>query len=706
MLIRDLSKTTLFCLTVINMVQLNMMKIIKKDPKYVYNLNELDSNSDYEVFGREAVLQSYLKAAHIKSSPALVIGSTAFDDFLLFNDLAGQIARILQTVRPFIQESAREASEQITNLILSASVQPALLRQFEEAYSSFISKQEKPSFNILYSDIIPIKYLDRKAFPKLIIDSKEKFSTTIKLIWNSLFDLRNIELRVNSYYTGDITMAAIAQIVQKAEISGTIEFLDKSSVQASAYYGIKKPDSDVDQYTYDLEKQLVTQIKIVPQRAMYVNTGVDQNSIQRISQVEVSQKWQSVAKLSEDKLQSLFKDFQEIYRLIKHPIRLGWNMVMGEIYAFSIELQENVQPRLKTEPVEVMPEREAQREVVVDEKEPAQIDIDAIAREVQEVIAGNISLEETELEEQQLSDPLSKQFSDTQDYQFRDRFSEQNYFKKLNLLFSTELYLELSRPTSARVSALSAFHGSFVDGTEVVLNQNQLPERLMQKTIEKTLLIDKYAQNIAAASKGVSRLLYSLSNITNTELNLLGEVAEPDQAYGDERLINSPLAIDIELSALKRAKNIYDARNISICIPSVRNISNLKEIKKIINGAGFRRNASFEILFELSLPAMTMQLEFLEANEVDGCIINLNSLYSYLHNRSRFDSQDQLRFTELLTECIVKLKAREQKIFFLMYEVQKEYVNLALSQDIDGIIFSNIPSEEMLRFIWENEKKD
>jgi len=101
--------------------------MLGKTTPYVLNLGNV-KDKDFELVGREALLHSYVYLANVPTPSSFVITTVTFDDFLTSADLIQTISVALKKVRPFIKETAVEASEVITKAILDAKL-PSIIER-------------------------------------------------------------------------------------------------------------------------------------------------------------------------------------------------------------------------------------------------------------------------------------------------------------------------------------------------------------------------------------------------------------------------------------------------------------------------------------------------------------------------------------------------------------------------------------------------
>ncbi|RMD76906.1 hypothetical protein D6810_02635 [Candidatus Dojkabacteria bacterium] len=699
---------------------LKFMKLIGKRLKYILENSSLNSNLKVDHYGREAVLAGYTIGLKVKHSKGFVISSFAFDDYILESGLAGKITKILSTVRPLIKESARDASEQITNLIFSSEIPETLLKEYEQVVGRLFSSLENVALKIRISHVMPEYVVPNDNFELFFLSSVNSFATSLKRSISEIFSTEAIELRVNSYYKGVITSAFLVQLVQKPEISGRVFFESRNSIAIEAYYGITKPDNFVDTYRYDVSLNKIVERNVYPQVFMDIFNGVDEKGRIKKSTVEVSKEWQSSQKLVDRFQTEIFSSFLEIHKKLHKPICLDFLVCSGEIFIDKIEVMSSYDNKVQEVDTYVMSQLKMDEQsttTVKDqkdqkdqndqkEKEPS---ISELVEEINAVVKGQKG--QLELSEVGVDIPRKESleiFLDIDDDEvphnvaYRRSYSEVSELEVKDRIFETDLYLELSRLTASRISALRIFVGSLVDGTELILSHGVLPEEVSD-VAEKTNLIDKFALHIFTASKSVKKCVYIISDMGESEFNLLGR----DAVYstGEERLLRVPESLEFEASVIKRSRNVYNVRNISICIPSVRSIKSISEIKRALYSKGIRRSSNLEIFAEISYPSVIFQLQQINSELVDGIVLNLNKMYAFYYNRPKPDREDLDKFADMINDISKLMFDKSIKCFILGSDIDVELVELIDISKLEAIVFANIPNDGLLERIWQKGRK-
>ncbi len=150
------------------------------------------------------------------------------------------------------------------------------------------------------------------------------------------------------------------------------------------------------------------------------------------------------------------------------------------------------------------------------------------------------------------------------------------------------------------------------------------------------IYIDKIAENVSP-----DEVIITIGdNIASSFRKLvkgkeLEEIQDNGNVYGAYRLLNSPKLLDVALRIIKRVRNVYKSRNVSLAINSPMNANTLRELKKTISSMGLRRTNSFNIYITLENTSEVLLLDEILGVDIDGVIINTDNLAKSIMGVSR-----------------------------------------------------------------------
>ncbi|MEX0616692.1 MAG: phosphoenolpyruvate synthase [Candidatus Woykebacteria bacterium] len=205
-----------------------------------------------------------------------------------------------------------------------------------------------------------------------------------------------------------------------------------------------------------------------------------------------------------------------------------------------------------------------------------------------------------------------------------------------SLKTATKILLNLSEVNlAAEASSLNVDGVGLLRAEFIVSEIGVHPQKLIDEKKEKDF-IESLAEGlkIFGASFEPRPVIYRAVDFRSSEYKSLGggEDYEPDEPNpflghrGASRYISNPKVFELELSAIKIARNKFNLKNLWISLPFVRTLKEMEEVKKIISASGLHRSPSFKLLMIVEIPSNVVLIDkFLDLG-LDGVIIDLNDL--------------------------------------------------------------------------------
>ena len=161
---------------------------------------------------------------------------------------------------------------------------------------------------------------------------------------------------------------------------------------------------------------------------------------------------------------------------------------------------------------------------------------------------------------------------------------------------------------------------------QMILKKNSL-----KKKFQESLVLNLFRVSRSFEPKPV---LYRLSDMTSDKYRDLeggNQFEKQDEnpllgLRGSSRFIEYNDELELELEAIKVIRNKENIRNLWIEIPYVRTFKELKEMKQLISGFGFRRSSTFKLFFTVAVPSTIVRIGKLLELGLDGVVLDLNLL--------------------------------------------------------------------------------
>lgn len=156
---------------------------------------------------------------------------------------------------------------------------------------------------------------------------------------------------------------------------------------------------------------------------------------------------------------------------------------------------------------------------------------------------------------------------------------------------------------------------------------------------------------------------------------------------------------------VKKTRNVYRDRNVSLAIHSPVNSAIMGELKKEVLLSGLRRSSTFNIYAIIESSAEVLMLNDILETDIDGCILNLDKVREDIYGESNIlnglnsnNSQAMLKIIEQVAKTVVT--ARKKAI---LISDNEEEVRYAISKGYIGISTSYSKLEPMRKVIKDQE---
>ncbi|MFH2019316.1 MAG: phosphoenolpyruvate synthase [bacterium] len=201
---------------------------------------------------------------------------------------------------------------------------------------------------------------------------------------------------------------------------------------------------------------------------------------------------------------------------------------------------------------------------------------------------------------------------------------------------ATKVYVNLGEPELAETVAKKNVDGVGLLRAEfMIANIGTHPRKLIHDK-KSHVFVDKLSEDIGKICKAFDPkpVIYRATDFKTNEYKHLkgGEAYEPDEPNpmlgfrGAYRYIHDADVFDLELEAIKRVRNQMGFKNLSLMIPFVRNVNEMKEVKKIVIASGLSRTATFKLWMMVEIPVNVVLLDDFIDIGIDGISVGTNDL--------------------------------------------------------------------------------
>jgi pyruvate, water dikinase len=232
---------------------------------------------------------------------------------------------------------------------------------------------------------------------------------------------------------------------------------------------------------------------------------------------------------------------------------------------------------------------------------------------------------------------------------------------------ATKVLIAASSP-QAVAAASGPFDGvGLIRGDLLLAEFGHHPDNILKS---KKLQLNYYSYLETQLSSLFSKLIdksvnYRISNLyTDQYAKLTGgtrEIDEPNPIlgfHGGARFVQKPEFFLFETSLIQ---DLFNKHQISgtVTIPSVRNLAEVRHLKKIIVSTGYKRSSTRQLGISLETPAMCYALDDISSHEIDLVLINSDILATHFFGYdltnaevSRYLNYFSLSFIKQITQVI------------------------------------------------------
>lgn len=643
---------------------------------------EIDKD-DIKLAGDKAVALGEIASSGFPVPEGFVLTSHSFNLFIKENKLDLKIKHLIQTANFEDLKSIAQVSSHIKNYIMSATIPDEIIQEILFAYASLGEPLVAVRLSTALKDLSYMSFaLQKEAF--LNVKGDAVLVEKIKLLWASLFEPRSIFYREENKL--DHTAINVSLIVQKmveSERSGTLFTIDprtnnKSKIIIKAIYGLGEllleGKTDPDLYEIDKNDFTILGKSIASQQKLLKKAGTSDKEF------SIGKHDQNKQKISDEEIVSLAALGKKLENYFYFPQEINWAIENNKIYIIdskqidtfgngnqtSNEAKNDdilikavaANPGIASGPVRVILEKKDLNKVgpgdilVCRETDPDYIS--AMEKSAAIVTDKGNKRSHAALSSKKLGIPavINSQnatetltegsivtVNGTAGEIYRGGFASYSSrnLQQDTIKTATKLYVSISGVKQLEAVSQKNAEGVFLDGGILFSSFGTHPKKILKEGKKKEMT-DWLASEITKFCQAFDQrtVIYKLSSLTTDEYRKLagGKEYEPLEKNpilgfrGALRHIQNPKVLEIELNAIKKAKDSIKLNNFCLLIPFVRSFNELTSIKKMINGIGLERSSNFKIWMEINTPENVILLDRYIKAGIDGISINTDYLTS------------------------------------------------------------------------------
>lgn len=224
------------------------------------------------------------------------------------------------------------------------------------------------------------------------------------------------------------------------------------------------------------------------------------------------------------------------------------------------------------------------------------------------------------------------------------------------------------------------------------------------------LILDEYSDNAEGKEVVVALGSATVGQMRGLTKGSSYEDATLDQdLFGAQRLVRSKELLNKELEMIRRVRNVYKSRNVSVAIHAPSNIQAIKEVKKELTSNGLKRTGTFNVYVIIDSTSEIILIDEIVSAGIDGVIVNTPLIARQLQGLSRFDKNAKYdlgtnSLWNIISELLEKLKDSRIKVS-VVTDDNVSLVKNCVRSGVNGIIVSPEYAKRMKQFVADEEAK-
>ncbi len=732
---------------------------------------------DIPVVGGKGANLGEMTQAKFPVPNGFVVTSYAYFHFLKENNLATKINHLIGTIDYNRSESIDQVAAHIRKMIIAEKMNEDLIQEIFRAYKTLSGPLSDALVAVRSSataEDLPGASFAGQQETFLNVSGESNVIQMVKEAWASLFNARAIFYRHEQKF--DHFQIGIAIVVQKmvlSEKSGIMFTIDpvtndKSKVVIEAIYGLGEMivQGEVTPDHYEVEKSSMT---ITQKSIAYQNVRLDKVKGQN-KEVKISEKDGKKQKVSNNQILDLALLGKKLEKHYYFPQDIEWAIDDSGIYIVQtrpittikkgkeektedlsalplllkgapaspgiasglVKIIKSVADLSKMETGDIMVASQTNPDFVPGMKKAIAIVTDKGGRTSHAAIVsrelGIPAVVGTEKATQILKNGMAISVDGAKGEVYKGGHalinSAHSNVSTDHIKTSTKVYVNLAQPDLAEKVAAQHVDGIGLLRAEFIMaNIGVHPKKLIHDG-KKHLFINTMAQELERFCKAFypRPVVYRASDFkTNEYRGLIGgkeyEPIEPNPMLGYRgafRYMHDPKVFELELEAIKIVRNKKGLKNLSLMVPFVRTVKELREVKKIISSSSLYRSPTFKLWMMVEIPSNVILLEQFIKEGLDGVSIGSNDLTMLMLGTDRDNSEVASEYDEQneavlwALEHVIKTSHKHQVTVSICGQAPSLYPELVeklVSWGVTSVSVSPDVIETVRKNIASSEKK-
>jgi pyruvate,water dikinase len=187
------------------------------------------------------------------------------------------------------------------------------------------------------------------------------------------------------------------------------------------------------------------------------------------------------------------------------------------------------------------------------------------------------------------------------------------------------------------------------------------------------------------------------------------ESSLPNEAYGATHYINNLDTLKRVIKIIRRLRNVYKKRNVSVAIHSPMSGENMREFKKQLSGEKLRRSSSFKIYAILDNPSEVILADEIVSTKIDGLILNMPRIARQMQGFNFDDTKSDYDLTKnsvfKVLDNIIEVVREDADNIIVIVENSKPLLRYCVQTGVYGVSVFSEDVAEARKVVSEEESK-
>jgi pyruvate,water dikinase len=239
---------------------------------------------------------------------------------------------------------------------------------------------------------------------------------------------------------------------------------------------------------------------------------------------------------------------------------------------------------------------------------------------------------------------------------------------------------------------------AFVEDTQFVEYANNLSEKICK--IVELAQGDEVVVTIGSQSVKAFRDITKGSSMENDEV--------PDNYFGLRHYLENEEFLRRILKIVKRVRNVYNKRNVSLGIHAPVNGDKMREFKKTLSSVGLRRSSTFNVYAVIDSPTEVILVDEIVNAQIDGVILNMPRIAKQMQGIDFDDKKTKYSLSEksvlkVVDNVIDILKSKEKAEVIVMCEDNEKLVSECVQKGVYGVSVNPEKIVDMRKLVAKQE---